>query len=147
MGKYKVMYLVESSSSQSAPQTVPPPRILQEQMEANCLDLFFHSLLHIQISLSSSAKLAPKRGHCFVEDLFFLPFSFLPHLSESRVYYRVLHFVFFKRKFCKDFTITCPIKTHLRVSLVAQWQRNLPVNAGDMGLIPGPGRSHMLWSD
>ena len=48
---------------QSAPQTVPPPRILQEQMEANCLDLFFHSLLHIQISLSSSAKLAPKRGH------------------------------------------------------------------------------------
>ena len=23
--------------------------------------------------------------------------------------------------------------------------KNLPVNAGDTGLIPGPGRSHMLW--
>ena len=24
--------------------------------------------------------------------------------------------------------------------------KNLPANAGDMGLISGPGRSHMLWS-
>ena len=24
---------------------------------------------------------------------------------------------------------------------------NPPANAGDMGLIPGPGRSHMLWSN
>ena len=24
--------------------------------------------------------------------------------------------------------------------------KNPPANAGDMGLIPGPGRSHMLWS-
>ena len=23
--------------------------------------------------------------------------------------------------------------------------QNLPANAGDMGLIPGPGRSHMPW--
>ena len=51
---------------QPAPQIVPPPRNLQEQMEANYLDLFFHSLLHIQISLSSAVNLAPKWGHCFV---------------------------------------------------------------------------------
>ena len=25
--------------------------------------------------------------------------------------------------------------------------KNLPANAGDMGLIPGPGRSHILWSN
>ena len=25
--------------------------------------------------------------------------------------------------------------------------RNLPANAGDMGLIPGLGRSHMLWGE
>ena len=25
--------------------------------------------------------------------------------------------------------------------------KNLPANTGDMGSIPGPGRSHMLWSN
>ena len=25
--------------------------------------------------------------------------------------------------------------------------KNPPANTGDMGLIPGPGRSHMLWSN
>ena len=25
--------------------------------------------------------------------------------------------------------------------------KNLPANAGDTGSIPGPGRSHMLWSN
>ena len=25
--------------------------------------------------------------------------------------------------------------------------KNLPANAGDMGLNPDPGRSHMLWSN
>ena len=25
--------------------------------------------------------------------------------------------------------------------------KNLPANAGDTSLIPGPGRSHMLWSN
>ena len=25
--------------------------------------------------------------------------------------------------------------------------KNPPANAGDMGLIPGPGRSHVLWSN
>ena len=25
--------------------------------------------------------------------------------------------------------------------------KNLPANAGDMGSIPGPGRSHMPWSN
>ena len=25
--------------------------------------------------------------------------------------------------------------------------KNLPVNAGDIGLIPNPGRLHMLWSN
>ena len=28
-------------------------------------------------------------------------------------------------------------------SLVAQWLRNPPANAGDTGSIPGPGRCHM----
>ena len=27
-------------------------------------------------------------------------------------------------------------------SLVAQWTKNLPANAGDAGSIPGPGRFH-----
>ena len=35
----------------------------------------------------------------------------------------------------------------LGVSLVVQWLKNLPCNAGDMGLIPGPGRSHMPQSN
>ena len=30
-------------------------------------------------------------------------------------------------------------------SLEAQWQRNLPANAGDTGSTPGRGRSHMPW--
>ena len=25
--------------------------------------------------------------------------------------------------------------------------KNMPANAGDTGLSPGPGRSHMLWSN
>ena len=29
-------------------------------------------------------------------------------------------------------------------SLVAEWIKNPPANAGDMGSIPGPGRFHML---
>ena len=28
-----------------------------------------------------------------------------------------------------------------RASLVVQWAKSLPANAGDMGSIPGPGRS------
>ena len=28
-------------------------------------------------------------------------------------------------------------------ALVAQWLKNLPASAGDMGSSPGPGRSHM----
>ena len=31
-------------------------------------------------------------------------------------------------------------------SLVAEWIKNPPANAGDMGSIPGAGRFHMLWS-
>ena len=37
-----------------------------------------------------------------------------------------------------------PQKVTYWTSLVAQWDENLPANAGDMGLIPGPGRFHML---
>ena len=33
------------------------------------------------------------------------------------------------------------------VSLVVQWLKNLPSNVGDIGLIPGPGRSHMPQSN
>ena len=32
-------------------------------------------------------------------------------------------------------------------SLVAQWIKNPPAKVRDMGSIPGPGRSHMPWSD
>ena len=32
-------------------------------------------------------------------------------------------------------------------SLVAQMVKNLPANAGDMGSISGPGRSHMQWNN
>ena len=31
---------------------------------------------------------------------------------------------------------------HKRASLVAQWVKNLPANAGDAGSVPGSGRSH-----
>ena len=40
--------------------------------------------------------------------------------------------------------ITIPIKgNETGTSLVARWLRIRLLNAGDMGLIPGPGRSHM----
>ena len=32
-------------------------------------------------------------------------------------------------------------------SLEVQWIKNLPANAGDMGSVPGPGRSHTLQSN
>ena len=41
----------------------------------------------------------------------------------------------------------CHLKNHCQSSLVAQVAENLPDNAGDTGLIPGPGRSHMLGSN
>ena len=37
----------------------------------------------------------------------------------------------------------CHLKNYCQSSLVAQVAKNLPDNAGDTGLIPGPGRSHM----
>ena len=36
-----------------------------------------------------------------------------------------------------------PKSTWVGTSLVVQWLRILPCNAGDMGLIPGSGRSYM----
>ena len=41
----------------------------------------------------------------------------------------------------------CHLKNYCQSSLVAQVAKNLPDNAGDTGLIPGPGRSHMLGSN
>ena len=38
-----------------------------------------------------------------------------------------------------------PKSTWAGASLVVEWLRILPRNAGDMGLIPGSGRSYMLW--
>ena len=38
-----------------------------------------------------------------------------------------------------DFTFTFMVV--FGASLMAQWVKNLPANAGDMGLIPGSGRS------
>ena len=38
-------------------------------------------------------------------------------------------------------------KCMVRTSLVAQWLKNPPANTGDMGSIPGLGRSHMPWSN
>ena len=35
------------------------------------------------------------------------------------------------------------IKSLGRASMVAQWLKNPPANAGDLGSIPGLGRSHM----
>ena len=40
----------------------------------------------------------------------------------------------FKKKECRDFPGGTVVK-------------NPPANAGDMDSIPGPGRSHMLWSN
>ena len=45
--------------------------------------------------------------------------------------------IYFKKKkktFLKDFPGGAVVK-------------NLPANAGDMGSIPGPGKSHMPWSN
>ena len=39
------------------------------------------------------------------------------------------------------------LKNKTRASLVAQQLKNPPANAGDMGSNPGPGRSHMPWSN
>ena len=41
----------------------------------------------------------------------------------------------------------CSMKQKARASLVAQWFKNLPANAGDMGSSPGLGRSHMPQSN
>lgn len=100
MGKCKVMDLVDSIVNPFP--KAPPPRNLQEQMVANCPDPFLHGLLGTQISLSSAGKLAPKWGHCSVGQPIrrghvFLPFSCSPHLSESRVHYRILH-LFLQKK-------------------------------------------------
>ena len=38
-------------------------------------------------------------------------------------------------------------ETKYRASLVAQWLKSPPTNAGDTGSSPGPGRSHMLRSN
>ena len=35
------------------------------------------------------------------------------------------------------------LKRRVGTSLVAQWIKNPPANAGDTGSIPGPGRFHM----
>ena len=52
--------------------------------------------------------------------------------------------------------ILCPIELdlpwqfktlHLGLPWLAQWLKNLPANAGDVGLIPGLGRSHVLQSN
>ena len=40
-----------------------------------------------------------------------------------------------------------PQKLHSRGFPGGAVVKNLPANAGDMGLIPGPGRSHMPWSN
>ena len=37
--------------------------------------------------------------------------------------------------------------TPFRISMVVQWIRILPAHAGDIGLILGPGKFHMPWSN
>ena len=39
-----------------------------------------------------------------------------------------------------------PFKTHSRGFPDGPWVKNPPASAGDTGLIPGPGRSHVPWS-
>ena len=39
-----------------------------------------------------------------------------------------------------------PQKVTYFTSLVAQWDENLPANAGDMGSVPGLGRFHVMWN-
>ena len=49
----------------------------------------------------------------------------------------------------EDFTIGYPLISKSQEINVPDGavDRNLPANAGDTGLIPGPGRAHMLWSN
>ena len=45
--------------------------------------------------------------------------------------------------FSKTYQGLVALRTLLRTSLVVPGVKNLPVNAGDMGSIPGPERFHM----
>ena len=40
-----------------------------------------------------------------------------------------------------------PVKRQLQDFLGGRMDRNPPANAGNIGLIPGPGRFHLLWSN
>ena len=42
--------------------------------------------------------------------------------------------------------IRAPLKMHYLGSPGGSMVKKLPANAEDMGLIPGPGKSHMPWS-
>ena len=44
-------------------------------------------------------------------------------------------------------TELCPLKIHLLDFAGGAVVKNPPANAGDTGLSPGPGRSHMSWSN
>ena len=39
------------------------------------------------------------------------------------------------------------LKSRVGTSLVVQWIKNPPANAGDTGSVPGPGRFHMPQSN
>ena len=49
----------------------------------------------------------------------------------------------------EDFTIGYPLisKSQEINVLDGTVDRNAPVNTGDMDLIPGPGKAHMLWNN
>ena len=49
--------------------------------------------------------------------------------------------------FSKTYQGLAALKTLPRMSMVVSGVKNLPVNAGDMGSIPGPERFHMPWGN
>ena len=58
------------------------------------------------------------------------------------------------KKYNKVMNITKKKQTHRYKEQTSGWDfpggavvKNLPANAGDMGSIPGPGRSRMPWSN
>ena len=61
----------------------------------------------------------------------------LTNLLETTILKRMVHL-----KVCPTL-ITLPFRDFPGGTMV----KNLPANAGDMGSSPGPGRSHMLWSN
>ena len=93
--------------------------------------LLFHHLLKVLLRFSDYRSFASLRRFIL---RYFILFVEMVNGIVSLISLSALSLLEYRnaRHFCGDFSSGTKVK-------------NPPVNAGDMGLSPGPGRSHMLW--